>query len=161
MIKVRLLPVVCLGAAFVLGCSSGNTNAPARVSGTVKYNGQLVKAGRLTFHTPEGANYGAQLNTDGTYTATDLPVGDMVVTFETEHLNKDRKPEAASGKEAKQMDRRMKQMSSGGRQAPSDAGVEASTLYVPVPKKYADKTTSPLKVTLTRGSNSFDVVLTD
>jgi hypothetical protein len=156
----RFLPVVFLGGAFVLGCSSGNPNAPARVTGTVKYNGQPVKAGQLTFHTPEGTAYGAQLNTDGTYTATDLPAVDMVVTFDTEYLNKDRKVEVKGAKAQKDMDRRMKEMNSG-RQAPTDAGVQATTLYVKVPAKYADKKTSPLKVTLTRGSNSYDVELTD
>jgi hypothetical protein len=161
MINVRHQAVVILAAAFVLGCGSGNSTVPARVAGTVKYNGQVVKAGQLTFHTAEGATFGAQLSTDGTYTATDLPVGDMVVTFDTEYLNKDRKIEVTGAKAKKDMDRRKKAMSGGERQPPAGAGVEGSTLYVKVPAKYADKKTSPLKVTLTRGSNTFDVELTD
>ena len=84
MTRTRLLPLalLLLAAAF-LGCS-GNKLAPAKVSGNITYDGKPLKAGTLQFHTKEGVAYDGRISPDGTYSASDLPEGEMVVTVITE-----------------------------------------------------------------------------
>ncbi len=45
--------------------------------------------------------------------------------------------------------------------APVDAAGGDTGKYVAIPKKYADKTTSPIKKTLSSGNNNLDFELTD
>ncbi len=155
MTKLRLLlfALLCFGAG-ALGCSKANPNAPAKVSGTLTYKGQPIKAGTLAFHTPEGVSYSGQISPDGTYSGTDLPTGELIVTVETEHLNPSKK---AGGAE---MERRMKMM---GQQKPP-AGMPTSTpeeYYIKIPSKYANPKTSPLTVTLSPGRQVKNLELTD
>jgi len=44
---------------------------------------------------------------------------------------------------------------------PRDVAAGTGGIYVPIPKKYGDKKTSPLKVELTKGKNTKDLELTD
>jgi hypothetical protein len=108
----------------------------------------------------EGGGYGFQLKPDG-YTAVSLPAEEMVVTVETETANPKR-PRPTYGQPGKKgpggkEDYRQKMMEKGS--VPQESG-NAGT-YVPIPKKYADKTTSPLRATLTAGKNDLPFELKD
>jgi len=157
----RSLSVILFSAfAASLGCSSGgNPNAPARVSGKITYNNQPIKAGSIQFHTADGVAYPATISPDGTYSATDIPTGEMVVTVDTESLN----PAKNAPKKSSQTDMRMKQMQEMEQRRPpgADAGGDPTANYIKLPSKYASAKTSPLKVTLSAGKQSKDITLTD
>jgi hypothetical protein len=165
--KVRILLFVPLFAALLApGCKSSST--PARVSGTVKYNGKLVTGGTIAFHLTggeaTGGNYSCTIKGDGTYSGTDFPSGECIVTVETESINpnpkdrpKDIKMEGGGGVfDPKEMLNKRRGM--GG--VPEDAG-KTTGEYVEIPKKYADPKSSTITKTLTRGSNKVDIDLTD
>jgi hypothetical protein len=154
---VALLPLLLIVA---LGCSGSSGNS-AKVSGKVMYNGKAVPAGSIGFHAPEGGFYNYSLKEDGSYSGTDLPTGvELVVTVETESANPKGHEAVYGGKgkeggdpnDYKAKMEKMGKIPSG----PSNAGP-----YVPIPKQYADKKSSPLKVTLKSGSNEFSPELKD
>jgi len=153
--EFHLLSVgVLLIACASLGCST-NKLAPARVSGSISYKGMPIKAGTMQFCTSDGAAYNAQITSDGTYTATDLPEGELVVTVDLEGLNPDKK--AHTGKDA---EKRMKMKT----QPPPPGVTSAPTptqFYMKLPAKYANPKTSPLSVTLTKGRQVHNFDLTD
>ena len=152
MFKLRLLIATSLIVALV-GCST-NKSAPAKVSGSIAYKGQPIKAGTMQFHTPDGTAYDAQISPDGTYAATDIPEGEMVVTVETESINPDKK--AATGKDAEKRGKMMQSPPGGVGGAPTP-----TQHYIKIPSKYANSKTSPLTVTLTAGRQVQNFDLTD
>jgi hypothetical protein len=139
---------------MVLGCSQ-NKLAPARVSGSLTYKNQPIKAGSMHFHTPDGVAYPATISQDGTYSASDIPEGEMIVTVETESIGA---KETASKSKTGQARAKMGQ--------PPPPGVAASMpsrgeLYVKIPQKYSNPKTSPLTVTLKSGRQVHNIDLTD
>jgi hypothetical protein len=164
--KVRVFLFVPLFAALLaLGCKTSST--PARVSGTVKYNGKLVTGGTIAFHPTGGevaGNYSCTIKADGTYQGTDFPAGECTVTVETESINpnpkdrpKDVKMEGGGG-EFNPKEMLNKRRGIGG--VPEDAG-KTTGEYVEIPKKYADVKSSGITKTLSKGSNKIDIDLTD
>jgi hypothetical protein len=156
--RVILLSLMILGFVVVgLGCSGGNAAVPARVSGSISYKGQPIKAGAMAFHTPEGTIYGASISQDGTYSATDLPVGELVVTVETETIN----PNKGGGALTEEAKKRME--AQGQRQPPPGmpGAVNPSEFYVKIPAKYSKPKTSPISVTLAAGRQVKNIELTD
>lgn len=144
--------------AFILGCQSGNSNTPSSVRGKVTYKGAPVTAGTITFYPKDGGMYPHNINADGTYEMTSLPVGEMIVTIETETANTNTKmptygPRGKGGK--------------GGKNpmiGPTPEGApppQAQGAYVKIPSKYAEKETSGLTVTLQRGNQEKDFPLAD
>jgi hypothetical protein len=153
----RLIPLLLLLGGLVLGCT-GSSKTPARVSGKITYKGQVVPAGSIAFCPPEGGNYNYNIK-DGMYSGTDLPAVEMTVIIETESANPKVKNVDYGGKakEGNPNDYRAKMEKMGKvPQGPSNTGG-----YLQIPTKYADKTTSGLKRTLTKGENHFDFDLTD
>ena len=151
MTRTRLLPLaLLLPAAAFLGCS-GDKQAPAKVSGNITYDGKPLKAGTLQFHTKEGVAYDGRISLDGTYSASDLPEGEMVVTVITEHLNPARKGPPPS----KDYDRRMKAQ----QQPEGPAAAPPEEPYTKIPDKYSKPNTSPLSVKLKGGRQVQDLEL--
>lgn len=149
----KLAPLLFMSVGLSLGCSPSNPNAPATISGNVSYQGKPVKGGTLTFHTNGFGSYPVLIRPDGTYAATDMPAGDMVVTVETESINPDKKKPIYGDK-----DSGSKVMS------PVPEGVNPKANlgeYVKIPPKYADQKKSGLTATLTTGKQSKDFDLTD
>jgi hypothetical protein len=156
-----------LAALTLLGCKSENPNSPARVSGRVTYNGNPVTGGTLTFHSADGGKIPAAIGADGTYSAFDIPDGDMVVTVETETINPERKqPEyrgAPSGA-AKMYGKKgagMGVVAKGQQMGPMPEGTAPVGTYVKIPAKYNDPAKSDLKCTLKKGDQKQDFNLTD
>jgi hypothetical protein len=156
-----LLPLLLLLAS---GCSHSRT--PSKVSGKVTYKGQPVPGGTVSFHRQgedKSGVYTFVLSSEGTYTGTDLPAEEMLVTIETESVNPKQAtstygPAGQGGKGGMSADDMRKKMMERGA-VPKTA--EKSGQYVEIPKKYGDKTSSPLKKTLTSGTNEFNFDLTD
>jgi hypothetical protein len=156
----RLFLLSPLLLVLVFGCKASST--PARVAGKFTYKGNPVPAGSVTFHMPEGGIFSYPLNSDGTFSGSDLPAGEMVVTVETESANpKGRSVQykgRGQGKEGGDPSVYMKKMKEMGK---VPEGAANAGEYVKIPLKYARKETSPLKVTLTRGKNDCNFELTD
>jgi hypothetical protein len=150
--RLRLLIAASVVLPVLAGCSA-NKAAPARISGSISYKGQPIKAGAMAFHTSGGTAYPAQISPDGTYTATDIPEGELIVTIETESINPDKKK--AAGKDA---EKRSKMMQSAPGSADAPTPMEN---YLKIPVKYANAKTSPLAVTLTKGRQVHNFDLTD
>jgi hypothetical protein len=151
-----------LSLVIVAGCKTSAT--PAKVSGKVTYKNEPVPAGTVTFHTEKGGIFYYPLNPDGTYSGSDLPTGEMVVTIDTESANPEGRPKttyggaAGRGKEGATGEDYMKKMKQMGK---VPEGPVSQGKYVKIPKKYSDKTTSPFKVTLNKGNNTHNFDLTD
>jgi hypothetical protein len=157
------LPCLCLGLAA--GCSK-NPSAPAQVSGTVTYKGSPVTGGNLTFYTENAGTYSVALDENGKYTGYDFPAADAIVTVETESLNPAKKQVEYKG-----------QVTGGPKYGrppggpvkakgmplspPPEGAVTTNVKYVRIPAKYADKASSPLRVTLSAGGQTHDFELTD
>lgn len=149
--KIRLLLVAPLLLLPLAGCTKGNKNANAHVVGKVTYKGAAVTGGNMLFHAEGAGLTPVLLKPDGTYEGTDLPLGDVIVTIETEILNPDKKTPTYGG---------------GGRQGGTSPAPEGATqgqkgTYVKIPSKYSDKLTSPLKRTLKSGTQTWDIELSD
>jgi len=151
MSKTRLLATIPLALAFTLfsaGCGEKNPNAPGRVSGTVTYKGAPLKGGTVRFHTAEGGELTAQISKEGTYSLSDVPLGELAVTVETESA-KPKKTEAYGGGRAIGQ-----QQPPGGAPPPPDPSE-----YVQIPKKYNDKNISGLRPTIKKGDNTFNITM--
>jgi hypothetical protein len=148
---------VTLGLAALAGCTTNNPQAPARISGTVTYNGTPVPAGTVVFHTAEQGTYSTRLTTNGTFEIRDVPKGKMAVTIETESVNPAKKPQEAYGgsKGAKQYAERL---AAEGKAAADKTPPEQ---YMKIPSKYADKETTPLSIEAAAGAQVQNFTLTD
>ncbi len=156
MTRITLIPCAIVASSLLIVGCSGNKMAPAKVSGSVSYNGKPLKAGTMKFVTPEGIEYPAQISPDGTYTATDIPEGELVVVVETETINPGNK-NTAQGKDAERRNKvSTQQPPSGYSSAPSPA-----ENYMKIPEKYNNSKTSPLAVTLSKGRQVQNIELVD
>jgi hypothetical protein len=129
------------------------------VAGKVTYKGAPVTGGTIAFAAADGSNPGssAPIRPDGSYVVTDLPAGEMIVTVETETVNPSHKQSANPGA-GKGGAGRHASMSP----PPAGAGGGGKApVYVKVPPKYADPKKTPLRATLSRGSNTYHAELTD
>jgi hypothetical protein len=151
MYKARLVlaaSLFCL--VLAAGCGSKNEQAPASVSGTVTYQNKILKGGTVMFHTA-GGKYSGNIRPDGTYSITDVPAGDHVVTVETESANP---KQVVGGRYAEQYQGQAKEASKRPG-APSSVAPPAEN-YLKIDSKYADAKTSPLKATLSAGRQTKD-----
>jgi hypothetical protein len=174
----RALAGLLLLAAF--GC--GGSHGKGTVSGTVTLDGQPLLAGKIAFVPAEGAGVSADIKEDGTYTATDVPAGEVKVIVETASL----KPivDQAKGAGAKGVPAKYASGSSGGPGATTtpDANMspeakaffekqqktvaegrerakELAARYRAIPTKYNNPSTSGLGLTVKSGENKYDVPL--
>lgn len=153
---------IALVAAFTLGCAGGNPNAPASISGKVTFKGAPVTGGQVNFYNAQGGMAGsAPLGADGTYTATDMPVGELTITINNEDLNPETAAKDMTSKAGAKTGYASK--GAGGKMMYTpdvlkNAG-QGTLKYVALPKKYADKSQSGKKATIKSGANKVDIVL--
>jgi hypothetical protein len=160
MISTRwFLLTLPLFLVFALGCSHSKT--PSKVFGKVTYKGQPVTAGTVAFHRlgeEQSGSFSFPLKSDGTYSGSCTLAEEMAVTIDTESAN----PKKVT---PKYVQRGGKDPSAAYMEKMKERGhVPAETdkgQYVKIPPKYADKTKSPLRVTLKKGENELNFDLTD
>jgi hypothetical protein len=152
-----------------VGCNSANQDAPCHVEGKVTYNGSPVGGGFIYFHSADGTTTQLPIFASGTYTA-DLKEGTFTVTVDTESLNPANKQEyhGSAGGGAGKYGKNPAAVApppaapkGGQKSSPSPESAGNSGTYVKIPKKYSDKASSNLSVTLKRGKNEYNVPLTD
>jgi hypothetical protein len=158
----RLFVSLLLFLVVVSGC--GKSQTPSTVSGKVTYKGQPVPSGTISFHRTgeeQSGAYSFPLKSDGTYEGAGLVAEEMIVTIETESANPKRSMPAYNvrgGGGKNPMADYDKTMKERGFKAAASAD---PSQYVPIPTKYANRKTSPLKAPLTRGKNPLNFDLTD
>jgi hypothetical protein len=168
-VPIRSLLLVPLAAALVAlaGCKKENPNAPARLSGKVTHNGNLVTGGTITFHPKEGAPFQVGIGADGTYRAVDVPIGEAAVSIETESINPNAKKQEYRGSGMAGMYGKAGGGAAGApkgkvnSKSPAPEGASMAGEYVKIPAKYADPAKSGLSVKLERGEQKKDFELTD
>jgi hypothetical protein len=134
LVRLAAALLAALGVLTAAGCAS---KSKAVISGKVTYKGEAVGWGDVRFFGPDGALWSsALLNPDGTFTATDVPPGEVQVAV---HML----PNLARPKKS------------------SDTPADGSTprKAVPIPRKYQDPTTSGLRYTIGPGTNHLEIQL--
>jgi hypothetical protein len=111
------------------------------VTGTVKYKGEPVPSGQVLFYGAGDQSAIATINADGSYTATNVPLGPVKVALAM--------PPSTEGMEkaAKVMKKRF------GKGNAYPEGVKTVSL----PKKYADPAHSGLGLTVNAGAQPFNI----
>lgn len=152
-----IIPAVAFGLVLVCGCTK-NPQAPAQVSGTVTFNNQPLRGGTIIFHDKESRAYSAAINEEGGYVLSDLPIGEMAVTVETESLNPKNESPTYGGARAKGQ---VADYNPPGAPPKPDPKSEKQRLYVKIPARYGDPKSSQLSTTLKKGKNTAKFDLTD
>lgn len=153
--RPHLFGVAILFCLFAVGCGSRNPNAPASVSGHVRYKGSAVPAGVVTFHVEDKGSYTGHLNSSGAYEISDVPIGEAVVTVDTEVYNPKKKAarDYGDGKGAADYAKRIAIEKPMKETPPAE--------FMALPAKYLTKKDSPLKATVEAGKQVKDFELTD
>jgi hypothetical protein len=135
----------CLGflllAALVAGpgCSSKKT---ATIHGRVTYKGNPVAMGAVYFHGSDNQMAMGNLKEDGSFTATDVPVGEVRVSLQV------RNPGAYA-----------QQLNSSANDPMAKPKGGAPPAVASIPAKYADPNTSGLKYPIDSQTTEIDVKL--
>jgi len=76
--------LVLLSLLLLTGCSSSGNGDGNEISGVVKYNGEPVPGGTISFISAADKNKVARagINPDGTYRVGKVPLGDMKITID-------------------------------------------------------------------------------
>lgn len=128
----RVLGVLFLATIGLaaIGCS-GSTGT---VSGQVTYQGKPLPVGTVVFFgSGEGSPQATAIIADGKYQATDVPLGAVDITVSTPEPRTTPDPLAPAG--------------------------TPQVEVIPIPKKYENKSASGLKLTVTGGSQTYDITL--
>src|SRR4051794_24312667 len=136
----RLVPAVFLVllALALVGCSR-----KAKVTGKVSYKGETVPAGTVAFYGKGDAVSSAPIRPDGTYEATGVPLGEVKVTVST--------PPPPDPHAAEKMKKNPLVVQKN--------VVIKEQKIVSVPRKYNLPGTSGIGLTVTGGSQPFDIPL--
>jgi hypothetical protein len=135
---VRAALLVLFVLAFT-GCS----RPKGTVTGKVSYNGEAVPSGTVAFYGKDDEVSSAPIGPDGTYEATKVPLGEVKVTVTTP-LPPD--PSAAERLKKNPM--------------VIERGITIKQQkVVSVPRKYNLPGTSGISLTVTQGSQPFDITL--
>lgn len=141
------------------GCGTGNSLAPANISGGVTYNGKNLPGGVVKFVAPDGSQYSGDIGPDGTYAVADVPIGELIIVVDTSNL--DPAKSELKGTDAKRRSNISQQKApSGYSSGPTGAGND-DRKYVKIPDKYSNAKKSPLTLTAKAGRQVHNIELTD
>jgi hypothetical protein len=132
----------CSAALNILLVSSisGCGDSSATVTGHVRYKGEAVAVGNVTFYGSDNQLSTALINADGSYTATKVPLGPVKVAVTTPPKN----PAALANRAQKRKQGQVK---------------PPAAKRVFVPSKYSRPDKSGLELTVTSGTQTFDIDL--
>jgi len=113
------------------------------VAGKVSYNGEAVPSGTVSFYGKDDEVSSAPIGPDGTYEATKVPLGEVKVTVTT--------PPPPDENAAERLKKNPMVI---------DKGIDIKQQkVVSVPRKYNLPGTSGISLTVTQGSQPFDITL--
>lgn len=147
-----------LPVLVAVGCGP-DYKARGEVKGKVTAGGKPLTAGSVMFHGPDNMTASATIDTDGTYTMPDAPVGECQVTVSVPAMPTDptikarmtgkgkapKMPEGPRPPEGVKM--------SDGLDEPPPMAAKIPTEIVPVDEKYAKPESSGLKFTVEKGGH--------
>jgi hypothetical protein len=113
-----------------------------QVTGKVTYKGELLRTGTVAFFGPGDQTDSAPIGSDGTYKASKVPMGDVKVTVSTPAPG----PTVEQAKKNPMMRRK-------------NFVPKTDEKTISIPKKYSDPSRSQLSLTVTQGSQPFDIDL--
>ncbi len=162
----RLLSAAALvGFLSLAGCGGGQTAGnSARVSGSLTYKGQPITGANMQFHDTQGVAHPAQVSPDGTYSANDISVGELIVTVDTSSLNpaKTGAPTGAQAEARLKMDKASSNRPDGpGGSGGGNTSTAPTIVYIKLPAKYTSPKTSTLTITVKAGRQVQNIDLTD
>ena len=144
-----LAPLMML---LVIGCSPKSSVPKSNIHGKVTYKNAPVGGGIMTFYS-ENSTTTCGLNPDGTYAIQGVPLGAIKVGIETESIKEQgykAPPNMPKEMKDKMKDEMAKQNTASG-----------GPVYVPIPKKYANKNTTTLTCEVKDGKQELNFDLTD
>ncbi len=146
----------------LVGCGGGE----GKVSGQVKFNGTPLPGGIVTFVPVEVPNHAvATLDEQGHFEVV-LPAGDVQVSVDNRQLQpheppfRGMPPGIPGGVAQKIAEAKQHQASARPTGTASAANQKMPGKYVEIPKRYYDTSTSNLKFTVKRGTQTQDIELT-
>jgi hypothetical protein len=134
--KKAALPTLLL--VLISGCEG---RSKATVTGTVKYKGEPIPSGQVVFYGAGDQSAMAMINEDGSYKATNVPLGPVKIALVM--------PPSTAGMEkaAKKMKTRF------GKGNPYPDSIKTVSL----PKKYSDPAQSGLGLTVIQGTQPYEI----
>jgi hypothetical protein len=122
---------------------SGCSRPKGTVTGKVSYNGEAVPSGTVAFYGKDDEVSSAPIGPDGTYEATKVPLGEVKVTVTT--------PPPPDPSAAERLKKNPMVI---------ERGITIKQeKVVSVPRKYNLPGTSGIRLTVTQGSQPFDITL--
>ena len=144
---MRWLTFLAIGVLSLTGCNAGLRDGPppsgAEVTGKVSLGSTLVQGGtvRLVSATDENRTAMGSIQSDGTYSVKNAPLGKVLIAVETDT--------------AKQFDPNFQRRGGG-----PPAGAAAPTMkYVRIPSRFARAKDSGLSFEVKAGAQQHDIVL--
>jgi hypothetical protein len=123
------------------GCSGGMASA----TGSVKFDGKLVKSGTLVFYDAQGVGTPASIEADGTYKVTGVPSGIYKVGLSS--------PDPRMNQTVAGINSRAK----GKTDSPKAAPTDTEKAWFAVPEKASKPESSGVTVVLNPGENKADL----
>jgi hypothetical protein len=133
-----------------LGCGTGKGD----VTGKVTYQNKPLTFGTVTIQASDGAMFQGNIESDGTYTVRDVPVGEAKVAVSCVDPNESKKAKALAGRGGGEG-----KASKGGKTAQSPDEIESKGSLIP--EHYGDIAKSPLRVKVEKGVTNNDIPLQD
>lgn len=142
--KNRSLPrrwfVILVMVALAIGTSCAQKRKATTISGKITFNGQPVSVGAIYFHGEDDQVAMATINKDGSFTATDVPLGNIRVSLQV------RDPGTYA-----------KQLKESGENPMTKDPAQATLGVTNIPSKYADAKTSGLVYPITSSTTTLEV----
>jgi hypothetical protein len=148
-----LVCTCALGLAVFLGCSSDGprTFPTGEVSGTVKYKGQPISLGKITFISKGGTgDFGTGAINDGAYTVK-APLGPCKIEVQ---MQSDENKNTVSPQQLKMIKAKMKAMRDQGMKVPDELPQVTKRTAVNLPEKYKFADRSGLELEVKEGKQT-------
>lgn len=146
--SVLLLGLLVPGLVLISGCGG---KSKGTVTGKVYYGDTLVRGGHVIFLSADGKTaYPSEIDKDGNYKVPGFPVGEAMISVETESMNRKQNSRQNLPPPGTQTDYK----GSGG-----VSPEEALARYTWIPLRYNDTKTSRLTYTVKPGSQEYDIKL--
>ena len=146
-----IVPAVTVPMLALLALGCGGNATLNTVEGRITYKGADVTGGSILFYPASGGPIPGAIKADGTYIASDIPLGEATVTIETASVQNTGKAIISGGKAPSGND---------AGQYPG-ANMQGAGKVIQIPAKYADRNKSGLKVTVAKGKVEKNFELTD
>lgn len=139
--------ILLVGLIALSGC--GSKALPAgTVKGTITYKGQPVNGAALLLHPKTGDPVTIPVSQEGTFEVASVPEGEYVVVVQP-----------SAGDSGVPSTKGMDKAKAAEMQAKLDAMKSPPT--IPIPKKYLQQSTTDLKMTVSKGPQTVELVLKD